>query len=114
MGRPIRASPNPSESDAYEFRWRRVRAHSRYCRANASLSWKLPCALLISNITSSCSVGTSDRTMSMVGLGEYAPSHDDYDIHAMAPSPLPADAMWWIEIEKPDGTKVTGSAKPIM
>ena len=59
-------------------------------------------------------IGTEDRTMSMVGVGEYAPSHDDYDIHAMAPDPLPADAMWWIEIEKPDGTKVVGSAKPIM
>ena len=59
-------------------------------------------------------IGGEDRTMSMVGVGEYAPSHDDYDIHAMAPDPLPADAMWWIEIEEPDGTKVVGSAKPIM
>jgi hypothetical protein len=58
-------------------------------------------------------IGTSDSTLSMVGLGEYAPSHDDYDIHAMAPSPLPADAKWWIQIEKPDGTMVTGSANPI-
>ena len=58
-------------------------------------------------------LGGADRTLSMVGLGEYAPSHDDYDVHAVAPSPLPADAMWWIEIEKPDGTKVVGSAKPI-
>ncbi|MHC5002451.1 MAG: hypothetical protein ACYTJ0_04945 [Planctomycetota bacterium] len=59
-------------------------------------------------------IGTDDRTLSFVGKGEYAPSHDDYDIHAMAPDPLPEDAMWWIEIEKPDGTKVVGSAKPIM
>ncbi len=59
-------------------------------------------------------IGTEDRTLSFVGRGEYAPSHDDYDIHAMAPDPLPADAMWWIEIEKPDGTKVVGSARPIM
>ena len=59
-------------------------------------------------------IGGDDRTMSMVGKGEYAPSHDDYDIHAMAPDPLPANTMWWIEIEKPDGTKVVGSAKPIM
>jgi hypothetical protein len=59
-------------------------------------------------------IGTSDRTLSYVGKGEYAPSHDDYDIHAVAPDPLPADTMWWIEIEKPDGTKVVGSAKPIM
>ena len=58
-------------------------------------------------------IGTEDRTMSFVGKGEYAPSHDDYDIHAMAPDPLPANTMWWIEIEKPDGSKVVGSATPL-
>lgn len=59
-------------------------------------------------------LGTEDRTLSYVGRGEYAASHDDYDIHAMAPDPLPENTMWWIEIEKPDGTKVIGSAKPLM
>lgn len=59
-------------------------------------------------------IGTEDRTLSYVGKGEYAPSHDDYDIHAMAPDPLPENVMWWIEIEKPDGTKVVGSAEPIL
>ena len=59
-------------------------------------------------------IGTEDRTLSFVGKGEYAPSHDDYDIHAMAPDPLPENTMWWIEIEKPDGAKVVGSAEPIM
>lgn len=59
-------------------------------------------------------IGTEDRTMSRVGLGDYAPSHDDYDIHAIAPDPLPDDAQWWIEIEKPDGEKIIGSADPIM
>jgi len=59
-------------------------------------------------------IGTSDRTLSYVGKGDYAPSHDDYDIHAMAPDPLPEGAMWWIEIERPDGTKAVGAAKPIM
>ena len=59
-------------------------------------------------------IGTEDRTLSLVGKGEYAPSHDDYDIHAVAPNPLPENAMWWIEIEKPDGTKVVGSAKPLL
>lgn len=58
-------------------------------------------------------IGTADRTLSFVGKGEYAPSHDDYDIHAIAPDPLPPDAMWWIEIEKPDGTKVVGAADAI-
>jgi hypothetical protein len=59
-------------------------------------------------------IGTEDRTLSYVGKGEYAPSHDDYDVHATAPDPLPANALWWIEIEKPDGTKLVGSARPIV
>lgn len=59
-------------------------------------------------------IGTSDRTMSQVGKGEYAPSHDDYDVHAMAPTPLPDDVMWWVEIQKPDGTKLVGSTKPVI
>ena len=54
-------------------------------------------------------IGSADRTMSSVGKGEYAPSHDDYDIHTVAPSPLPAGSTWWLEIEKPDGTKAVGS-----
>ncbi len=59
-------------------------------------------------------IGTADRTLSFVGKGEYAPAHQDYDIHAIAPDPLPGNAMWWSEIEKLDGTKVVGSAKPNM
>lgn len=59
-------------------------------------------------------IGTEDRTLSFVGKGVYAPSHDDYDIHAIAPKPLPQNVMWWIEIEKPDGTKVVGSVKPLL
>lgn len=59
-------------------------------------------------------IGTEDRTLSMVGKGEYAPSHDDYDIHTMAPDPLPEATMWWIEVEKPDGSKVVGSATPVL
>ena len=57
-------------------------------------------------------IGTEDRTLSLVGKGEYAASHDDYDVHAMAPDPLPEATMWWIESELPDGTKVVGSANP--
>lgn len=59
-------------------------------------------------------IGTEDRTLSAVGKGEYAPSHEDYDIHAVAPSPLPADVKWWVEVEKPDGTKLVGSIAPKM
>lgn len=54
-------------------------------------------------------IGTENRLASVVGRGEYAASHDDYDIHAEAPDPLPENAMWWIELERPDGTKAVGS-----
>ena len=54
-------------------------------------------------------LGTEDRTLSTVGKGEYGASHDDYDIHAVAPDPLPEGTKWWLEIEKPDGTKIVGS-----
>ena len=57
-------------------------------------------------------IGTEDRTSSYVGKGEYAPDHDDYDLHVTAPDPLPASPMWWIELVKPDGTKIVGSAQP--
>jgi hypothetical protein len=59
-------------------------------------------------------IGTEDRTLSLVGKGGYAPSHDDYDVHAIAPDPLPKNVMWWIEIQKPDGTKLVGSIKPLL
>lgn len=54
-------------------------------------------------------IGTEDRTMSAVGKGEYDAGHNSYNIHAIAPTPLPKGAKWWVEIEKPDGTKATGS-----
>lgn len=56
-------------------------------------------------------IGTEDRTLSYVGKAEYAAGHDDYDVHAIAPDPLPDKAMWWVEIEKPDGTTAVGSIK---
>ena len=58
-------------------------------------------------------IGGADRTSSLVGKAEYSAKSDDYDVHATAPSPLADDAMWWIEIEKPDGTKLLGSKAPI-
>ncbi|BCX48454.1 hypothetical protein HAHE_23620 [Haloferula helveola] len=57
-------------------------------------------------------IGTEDRTLSTVGKGNYMAEHGDYDIHATAPDPLPEGAMWWIEVEKPDGTKLVGSITP--
>lgn len=59
-------------------------------------------------------IGTEDRTMSLVGKGEYAPSHGDYEVHAVAPDPLPANAKWWIEVQKPDGERLIGSTEPIL
>ncbi|MGP1345148.1 MAG: hypothetical protein ACTS3F_00585 [Phycisphaerales bacterium] len=58
-------------------------------------------------------IGTDDRFSSIVARADYAASHDDYDVHAVAPDPLPENAMWWIEVEKPDGTKGVGSIKPL-
>ena len=59
-------------------------------------------------------IGTRDRTLSYVGKGEYAASHDDYDVHATAPDPLPEPPLWWIEVERPDGSAELGSAAPIL
>ncbi|MEZ6002742.1 MAG: hypothetical protein R3F33_01035 [Planctomycetota bacterium] len=58
-------------------------------------------------------IGTEDRTASLVGKGEYTASHDDYDVHAMAPEPLPDGAKWWIELELPGGTRHLGFAAPL-
>ena len=57
-------------------------------------------------------LGTDDRFASTVAKADYAPSHDDYDLHAIAPDPLPENTMWWIEVTKPDGTKHLGSIAP--
>lgn len=54
-------------------------------------------------------IGTADKTLSSPGKGLYEQSHANYDIHTVAPKPLPADSKWWVEISKPDGTKATGA-----
>ncbi|MEM8873160.1 MAG: hypothetical protein AAGD32_02770 [Planctomycetota bacterium] len=59
-------------------------------------------------------IGNEDSGVSPVQKAIYAPSHDDYDIHVMAPDELPEGAMWWIEVVKPDGTRVKGSVEPKM
>ena len=59
-------------------------------------------------------IGTEERTLSYVGKGAYARSHDDHDLKVFAPDPLPAGARWWIEIETPDGALLLGSAEPIL
>lgn len=59
-------------------------------------------------------IGTEDRTLSYVGKGEYSVINDAYDIHTSAPDALDDNTMWWIEIEMADGTKHTGSIKPVM
>jgi hypothetical protein len=59
-------------------------------------------------------LGSAERTLSHVGLGAYAPSHDDYDLHALAPDPLTAEVAWWVELELPDGTRLLGSHPPLL
>lgn len=59
-------------------------------------------------------IGTQDRTLSLVSKGEYAPGHDDYDVHVVAPDPLPEGALWWVEVHRPDGTREVGSAEPLL
>jgi len=59
-------------------------------------------------------IGGEDRTLSRVAKGEYSPTHDDYDVHATAPDPLPEDARWWIELELPSGDRPVGSVAPIL
>jgi hypothetical protein len=54
-------------------------------------------------------IGTEDRSTALVGKADYAAAHDDYDIHAEAPDPLPPNGAWWFEIEKPDGTTHVGT-----
>ena len=58
-------------------------------------------------------IGSENRIASTVAKAEYAPGHDDYDVHCEAPSPLPTGAMWWIEVEKPDGSRHLGSVAPL-
>lgn len=57
-------------------------------------------------------IGTEDRLASVVGRADYSASGKKYEAHAEAPSPLPAGAAWWIEIEQPDGSLHIGTIKP--
>ena len=57
-------------------------------------------------------LGSADRTLWLVGKGVCASAGQRYDVHVEAPDPLPAEVRWWIELEQPDGTTVTGSVKP--
>ena len=53
-------------------------------------------------------IGTQDRLASAVGRGEFA-ADGWYDLHAVAPDPLPAGAAWWVEVQRPDGSTEVGS-----
>ncbi len=59
-------------------------------------------------------IGTEDQLKSLVAKGGYAPSHDDYNVHAVAPGPLPEQTMSWIEIQKPDGKTFVEPGKSLM
>lgn len=54
-------------------------------------------------------IGTDDRLSSTVAKAEYVAGERAYELHAVAPDPLPENAMWWIEVEAADGTKSVGS-----
>lgn len=58
-------------------------------------------------------IGSDDRTLSRISKGEFVAKDTEYHLHVRAPKPLPEGAMWWIEIEKPDGTKSVGSVAPL-
>jgi hypothetical protein len=59
-------------------------------------------------------IGTPNRLASVVSRGSYDESHGNYNVHAMAPDPMPFECQWWIEIEKPDGSKGVVPGKPIL
>lgn len=59
-------------------------------------------------------IGSEDRTLSLVAKAAYAASHDDYDLRALAPDPLPEGVRWWVELQRPDGTRVVGSVAPLV
>lgn len=54
-------------------------------------------------------IGTDDRYASVVALAEYSAEQGGYELHAVAPDPLPESASWWIEVEMPDGRTHVGS-----
>lgn len=54
-------------------------------------------------------IGTDDRYASVVALAEYSAEQGGYELHAVAPDPLPENASWWIEVEMPDGRTHVGS-----
>ncbi|MEM6333832.1 MAG: hypothetical protein AAF823_10890 [Planctomycetota bacterium] len=57
-------------------------------------------------------IGGQDSAGTTVADAIYVPPRDYYDVHMPTPDPLPQDALWWIEVEKPDGTKALASAQP--
>jgi hypothetical protein len=58
-----------------------------------------------STLTVRAWIGSEDKTRSYVGIGEYSADQGVFNIHTTAPDSLMPDAKWWIEVEKPNGTK---------
>lgn len=58
-------------------------------------------------------LGGPQRPRASAGKGEFDAGRGVYDVHANAPAVITADTKWWIEVQRPDGTKVTGSATPL-
>ena len=54
-------------------------------------------------------IGTDDRFSSIVEKASFNADDNKWMAHAVAPSPLPDDVAWWIEIVTADGTTSLGS-----
>lgn len=54
-------------------------------------------------------IGTDDRYGSVVAKADYSAQAGGYELHALAPDPMPENASWWIEVEMPDGKTHVGS-----
>ncbi|MEO0586275.1 MAG: hypothetical protein AAF078_01420 [Planctomycetota bacterium] len=57
-------------------------------------------------------IGAEDPAGTTVADAIYIAQRDYYDVHMTTPDPLAEGAKWWIEVEKPDGTKAVGSSEP--
>ncbi len=53
--------------------------------------------------------GTKDAKGAVKAKADYAPDHDDYDVHVEVTEPLAADAKWWIELEPTGADKASVS-----
>ena len=53
--------------------------------------------------------GDESAQAAIKAKADYAPAHDDFDVHVETGDTLAAGAKWWIEVEPTGGDKVTVS-----